>query len=308
MVNLTEEDMANLVAFIDATLSPSERARLELRLAREPELARALESLLETDEHMRRSSSLQERAGPRPSVARSRAWWWITSAAAALALALALDRWIAPRSSRSDWVVAIAPSWESPDEYVAHHPELAGLKPPGLGVLRGEDEPANIGAAEFAARARASEDAAPGPIAGVPVSAGYFVIPFTAARPCSVIVVGVPDRGSSLRLYPEPGDARPPAEQARFEAGEHVLPRPRIEVVSSPGAEPSVRYNRGFLVPVGSQEMSVIVAVRTEPLDAGALGQTDDTLARSEDVRSLREILAGRGFELETLHVLEPTD
>ena len=185
------------------------------------------------------------------------------------------------------------------------------MKPPGLETLRGSAETPNISAAEFAAKAEELERELWAHLDGAarePVSAGYFVLPFRAKTTMSVVVISVPKSGSARRLYPALDDPRPIPQRARFAAGDHVLPGPRIELNGAQGASASVSYHRGFLVPVGAREMRVIFAARKAPLEEETLAAIDEALGRASTQDELEAVLAARGFTLEERTILEPKD
>jgi hypothetical protein len=307
---IKDDDRAHAVAFVDGAMSGDERSRFELRLAAEPELAAAVEELMRTDELLRRSIARRIGDGRVISFAerkRRSKWIWPASLAAAVLVAFGLFRWLGEeRTPRGDCLVALAPSFATPEEFVASRPELAGLKPPGLGSLRGPSEETNVGAKEFVERARASEEKPSAPASSaVPISAGYFVVPVDAKTSSSIVVLGFPKSGASARLFPEASDARPASERGRLEPGLHTLPRERIELAGD-DRTPSVKYNRGFLVPIGAREMSVLVATRHEPLGESLLAAIDEALKRGESRDALKRRLEERGFAVTELTVLEP--
>jgi hypothetical protein len=310
---IDDDDMARAVAFIDGAMSADERLRFELRLAAEPELASALESLMRTDELVRRASARRASGGEVISLAARKkrsAWPWIASLAAAVLAAFGIVRWLEhEHPSRAERIASLAPSFASPEAFLASRPELEGLTPPGLGSLRGASEETNIGAAEFVAKAHALEEKpASSHAARAPITAGWFVIPIELDARSSVVVLGFPRNGSNARLYPEAADARVPGERGRLDAGVHTLPRERIELAANSGATPSVAYNRGFLVPIGARELDVVVGVRREELDGELLATIDDALKRGETRASLRTLLEQRGFGVTELAVIEPKD
>jgi len=310
---LDDDDMARAVAFIDGAMSADERLRFELRLAAEPELAAALDSLMRTDELIRRVSASRASGGGVLSLASRKkrsAWPWLASLAAAVLVVFGIVFWRErERSPRTDCLVSLAPSFASPEAFLASRPELEGLTPPGLGSLRGFSDETNIGAAEFVAKAHALEEKpAPPRVARAPITAGWFVIPIELEASSSVVVLGFPRNGSSARLYPEATDARVPRERGRLDAGVHTLPRERIELAANSGATPSVAYNRGFLVPIGARELDLVVGVRREELDAELLATIDAALKRGDTRASVRTLLEERGFGVTELSVIEPKD
>lgn len=308
---IDDDDMSRAVAFIDGAMSDDERARFELRLAAEPELASAVEALMRTDELVRRGTARRGAANV-VSLAERRPrspWLWAASLAATILAALAIARWVErERSHEVDCLVALAPSFASPEEFLASRPDLAGLRPPGLGSLRGEAAGTNIGARAFVDKAHALEERASSVReAAAPITAGYFVIPIEARANCSVVVLGFPTSGASTRLFPDPADARPSNALGRVEPGAHTLPRERIELAAN-GQAPAVAYNRGFLVPVGAREMRVLVAVRKEALDADLVTTIDAALKRGDARESVERSLEERGFRVSELRVIEPKD
>jgi hypothetical protein len=306
---LSDDDVVLAVSFVDGTLRDPERTRFELRMAAEPELAEAVESMLGLDEVLRRRALRANRASRR-TVAPP-AWRrpvWIAALAAALVAAFVVGlraKRTGPR--RANVEVAVLPGFESARDYVERSGSLRGLRPPGLDVLRAGTEEANVGAAEFAAKAREQESEAARAAfehADEPVSAGYFVLPFRTEEPRSVVVVAVPSKGTAQRLVPGRDDARPVAEQGRFAAGTHVLPEARFALVEAPGAAPAVTYRRGFLVPIGAAEVEVLFGSRAAPLDLATIDAIDAAIARGETRAELERL----GFDVGVRRVLEPRD
>jgi hypothetical protein len=313
---LSEDDMSRAVAFIDGAMTEGERASFELRLAADPDLAAAVEALMATDELARRATTARDRDRRRGTVIRlderrkKRALVAATIAAAAAALAMPILRWMSrDREPRIECAVALAPSFATADEFLASHPELSGLKPPGLDSLRGATDAPNVEAREFAVRAHALEPRpsdSPTPTSPPSITAGYFVVPIETKTSCSVVVLGFPKYGASVRLYPDPADTRPARELGRIEPGSHTLPHERIELASD-GA--SVAYQRGFLVPIHAETMDVLVAVRAEPLDAQTLAAIDEqSTGLIGRERALFELEKRAGFRVTELRVLEPKD
>jgi hypothetical protein len=302
---LSEADMALCVSFLDGELAPAQRSRFELRLASEPQLSRALDELALVD-------GLILKVRPRQvplsalAAARSRRWSRVLLAVAALVLAVFGVRWVLVRESnapRELWVAAVA-SYESPREFIERHASLRGLQPPDVEQLRGEDQPTNVGAAEFAARAAEAERVERAQLdTTVPTKASFFVLPFATPRAVSVLVLAFPKHGKPVRLLPDARDARAPAQQGRFEAGEHVLPSERFVVDAG-----RLEYRRGFLVPVGAEELEIVVAVRSAPLDVRVLVQVDQVLTLADPRTAATSALQANGFELRTLRVLEAQD
>ena len=68
----------------------------------------------------------------------------------------------------------------------------------------------------------------------------------------------------------------------------------------------SVRYNRGFLVPIGAQEVIVVVAVRVEALDDKLLKSIDEALLRGDTASVMRTLLEQSGFQVSNRIVFEP--
>ena len=286
------DDMALCVAFVDGMLEAEAKHAFELRLAREPALAAAAQALLEADEMMRRLSAGTERKQAR--VRSLRPWIWAASLAAAAALFVLLGRSFWGDSLWSEraaptFEVAVAPGFESPIDYIASRPELAGLRPPGLDVVRGDNPAPNISGDEFVAKARAVEADAQRGVADI--SAGYFVVPIQVADEADVLVYAFPQNGAAPTVGVEPIYA------AAIAAGAHVLPSPRFAVNAKGGG--NVHYERGFLVGVGAGELDVVVAVRTR-------SHVAQEPPRCRDAASAERELVARGFAVRHLRVREP--
>jgi hypothetical protein len=293
---LPENDMAMCVAYVDGDLSSDERIAFELRLAAEPALAAATEALLDTDHLLRKLEGDSVRQVAR--VRRMRPWLWSGSLAVAAAALTALGiHLLAPGAGMRvpSFRVAVAPSFESSSDFVASVPDLQGLRPAGLDVLRGSSEEPNIAAPDFAAKASTAEDRlASTALDGAPreVTAGYFVVPLELARPSDVAIYALPKSG--------PHDAEvAPLFAAPIDAGRHVLPSQRFQLDGVTGA--SVHYERGFLVPVGAGELEVVIGVRERSAAAAEV-------PRVRDAQSARHALEQHGFAVRVLHVHEPAD
>jgi hypothetical protein len=305
--SIRDEDMSLSIAWIDGELAEPERTRFELRLAAEPELRRAVTDLVGADELVRRVSRTKQHEGVVIQAgSRFRAARWALAAAAAVVAIVALRALFAPGSERADLMVAMVPSYESPSEWIAGHAGLAGLRPPGLDQLRGSGEAPNVGADEFARKAHAVEAelfARIGVQSEAP-RAGFFVIPYRSRRDASVLVLGFPEKGASVRYFPEVADSKSASAAARVAAGDHVLPTERVGL-SGTGA--SVEYHRGFLVPIGAVGMDVVIAAREKAVGADEIAVIDAGLVR-DDKAHVIETLRASGFDVRELRVLEPRD
>lgn len=284
MTSLSNEDMSLCVAYVDGALDEDARLAFELRMAAEPDLAQATQALLETDELMRKLSVEEQRAQPRIARVRWTKYLPLAAAAAVVILFLTYNR----RDDGARTLVAVAPGFESPRDYIASRPELAGLRPAGVDVLRGDNAAPNIGADEFLAKASAVEDATTA-LAVHEATAGYFVLPIYLARDSRVVVYAFASGAKK-------GEPVAPLFAADLRADRHVLPGPRFATGERPG---EVRYERGFLVPVGAVELDVLVAIgkpSAEPMP----GQRFTDAAQAE--RELRS----QGFDVRHLRVREP--
>jgi hypothetical protein len=307
MKALSNDDMARIVEYVDGTLDERERAEFELRMSAEPELAAAVEGTLDSDLLLSRLTAAGSVAATGPRALRPvRSPWWIVSMAAAAMLLFWVGRGLLQGVGAPPAVfeVALAAGYESPSDYVASTVELAGLVPPGLGVLRGATEEPNVSAAEFVKRSAAAELELVRRTAAketeVPRS-GFFVLPLHLEADASVLVFAWPEVGAHARLWPEETDAEAAASSARLVARDHVLPRPRIEHFMP---DDRLVYHRGFLVPFGARSVQVWFAARAAALDAADVTAVDAALATGPD--ALRRELDRLGFRVAELRVDEP--
>jgi hypothetical protein len=167
-------------------------------------------------------------------------------------------------------------------------------------VTRGSQQPANIDAGVFIDRARAAERrAANAALASATsvVEAGYFVVPLELHKSASVVVYGVAANGSVQMLFPS---TRALASTA-LPPGSYVLPASRFDLDGTAGAPP-LRYERGFLVPLGARSLDVVVGVSTRAVDTAALPQ--ESLASTGD--ALASALRAADFRVFRLRVTEP--
>jgi len=318
MSGLRDEDVALAMAFVDGELEGPARARFELQLADEPELAAEVERLFGTDELVRRNSRSsaadrlrRESPGPAaiPARPRFRLLPALLLAAATIAGILGLRVMLGPEPSTSRGLqVAIAPGFESAREAIGHEPRLAELRPAGLDDVRGPGETTNVDARAFVAAAeQADRDlfdrlGRPQPEPG---SAAFFVLPVRSPEPRSVLVLGFPRQGAPLRYWPAADDARRSADQGRVQTGDHVLPGARFRLVEDARGD-RVAYDRGFLVPIGAVSVDVVVASRAAPLDDATLQTAGGLLAPGSDAAGASERLRALGFDVEVLSVREP--
>lgn len=291
----SDADLALCLEFLDGGLVGAERDAFVLRLAREPELAAALDELALVDDALIRDARRARALFP----STPRRVWRAPALAAAAALLVALIAvalWTRARRDDAPRATLVA-SDESPLDWLARHGEIAALRPPGLDELRAGGATPNVGAADFVARARA---AAERDERSTDVRAGYFRVAVEIAEPSSVLVLAVPEVGAPTRLRPAPGADASAAELA---AGKHVLPGDAFALDVGPDGD-VVRYERGYLVPVGARALHVVVARRAGALDAAELADLDVRSARGES--ALVDALGARGFVVETLVVREP--
>lgn len=343
MKELDERDQRTALAYVDGELEESERARFELRLAAEPELARAVEALAALDALARRAWKARGDAGARqaaagertaraagersartdgsqpstseiervresargataPEPARSRRWLVL---APLLAAAAALVVWFTLRGHESDERAprfAVCEGFATADEWLAAAPELAGLRPPGLGVARGGNDEPNIDVDAFEARARDAERAllAARATSVADVRAGFFVVPFECAAPTSVVVLAFPRVGGPAELlYPRAEDP------LALDAGFHVVPAPRTAREET-ASGPALAYRRGFLVPIGCKELDVWIAWSPRALDGAGRDELAALLPSTDARANAAAWLASQGFTTTTRVVREP--
>lgn len=309
MSTVAPEDRESLLRWLDGELAAGERERFELRLAAEPELARAAEDLAAMDDTLRRSRVRPKRTGaPRLVPLRLLA---VPALVAAAVLVLVLARTLQPPAPTPSFRVAVFPVDESARAFLDGLDELRGLRPPGLEELRGQDAEPNVTATDFLARATPALErlaAGSGPAAE---GAGFFAVPLVVAPgspPCEVVLLAVPESGRELRLWPPPDALAPPAP---FAAGTHWLPAAPLAT----GEAGTVRYERGFLVPVGARSLVVLAGVRAAA-EGGELerlvrawdAQLEDVTAggAAREVERWRAELERAGFAVRELGVREP--
>jgi hypothetical protein len=302
------DERARSIAYLDGLLSQDEQLAFEQRLAAEPELAARVQALLETDELLREEQrELSRRAEPaRTQPPPPRAWLWAATFAAAAALVLWAAATLLQREDVSSFEVALAPSFEAARDYAATEPRLAGLSAPGVETLRGGESTDNVDSQRFVELAREAElerHRARLASAGARergLEAPFFVVSLRLSAPSSVVVASVGAGRGVERLFPDPTASAAATELA---AGLHVLPGERF-VLAGSGPSTRVRYQRGFLAPVGVGELQVVVGVRPFA-DAAELAPTAAELAAS-DVHELEAALRAAGFETRTFVVREP--
>ena len=285
MNELDDADKALCVAYLDGLLPEGQKLAFEMRLSGDPELAKAMQRLIATDELVRRLSVKEGVDVQRAR--RARPWVWAASIAAAAAILGFLAIQLLRKPARPSFEVAIAPSFESASEYIESVPELRGLRPPGIDVLRSGNETPNIEAQPFLAKAAAAETS--DPLARTETTATFFVIPLELERPGAVSITAFTRDGRRLDLFPEGGGAQQVA------AGRTILPGARF-VAGAAG----VQYSRGFLVPVGAGTLEVLVAVGSAEL--GATPAVTPGANADEHAAALERA----GYTVRRLRVVEP--
>ena len=287
---LTPEEVATALDWIDGNLGVDAAIEFELRLAAEPELAARVEALARMDQRMARQ---RLSAPPRARWGR----WLALAAAAALIATLTIPRLLGPREPAFE--VPLAPGHALAEDWIHGAPALVGQCAPGIAMSRGEN-PTVLAPAEFLRRAALAEgqliDQALGSGAKE-LEAGWFVVPLELAEPASVLLFAWGERGAPQRLFPTSEAAALP-----IPAGRSLLPGPRA-VGSADGA--AVRYQPGFLVPRGVGQWVVLVAVRTREVGAEELRRLEEELATREHGPGQAH-LEEQGFEVRRLIVREP--
>ncbi len=294
MTRFHDEDYAAAGAFVDGEMAEPERTRFELRLAADPALAQHVEELLRMDEVARSAARRAVEARPK---SRLRLLPAIALAAASVAVVLGVRAWFDARLEPARAQVALVPSYESAAEWIASDPSLTGRRPPGLDELRGANETPNVDARTFLDAVLRLESSRFGVATPAVTTAAFFALPVRATEPVDVLVFGFPKGGTPVRYWPESADP----SAARVEAGDHVLPGPSFTLVSDPRGD-RVEYRRGFLVPIGAERVTVIVASRAangSALEARSLAPASDAATASSE-------LDAAGFATETFTVVEP--
>jgi hypothetical protein len=187
--------------------------------------------------------------------------------------------------------VAFVASYESPLEALASAPELRELRPEGLSALRGSEEATNISAEEFlrveaAVRERQAGNALERRVTSG--EAGFFKIEIELEEDSIVYVQGFAADGEQFELQAQP---------LHLPAGRHELPGPRFS--ADPEHPGRIRYDRGYLVPVGCGTLSVFVATvpAGTPLESWPTGN---------EPALMDDILWEAGAKVHNLTVREP--
>ncbi len=292
MKRFPDEDYAAAGSFVDGEMAEPERTRFELRLAAERELAQHVEALLRMDEVARAAA---RRTVAARTKSRLRLVPVLALAAATVAVVFGVRAWFDARIEPSRAQVALVPSFESATEWIARDPSLAGQRPPGLDELRGANEPANVDARTFLEAVLRLETGYFGVATPAVTTAAFFALPVRTTEPVDVLVFGFPTRGTPVRYWPETAEV----SAARVEAGDHVLPGPSFSLALDPRGD-RVEYQRGFLVPIGAERVTVVVATRpASALDARLLGPAKDASTAVAE-------LDAAGFATQTFTVVEP--
>ncbi len=294
----SEADRAKCVAYIDGLLDQREQLEFERRLAEDPALAERVRALLETDELLRGAKAQTAALGARANARRPLVW--AASLAAAAALLVWLGVQLVRRPTTPSFQVALAPSFEAGREYAASVAQLEGLVARGVETLRGDTAVENVTPERFVEVAREAElEEANRRLSDArlaQVRAGYFVLPLRLERASDVLVFAARPGEPFELLHPSDGSR----QAARLPAGMHVLPGERF-VLAGEGDAVRVRYQRGFLTPLGAPELRVLVAAR-----AAETGDAPSIAPTQLEPAALRRALEDAGFAWRELSVGEP--
>lgn len=306
--DLPPEQAARIQAWLDGDLPEELAAELEFELARDPELAARVEALDGIDRRLRRAARAESIRGPRRTAVApaGRRPWRVTAWAAAAALLVTATVFFLRREAPEFENVTLARGFAVAEEWVEQVPELAGRGAPGIGLERGASKEV-LGPAEFVARADEAERRVAATALGFAdpeLRAGWFVLPIALSAPRSVLVLGVGDDGVARRLFPEPdAPAASVVPASRVEAGTRILPGPRAVLRPSGDA---VDYRPGFLVPLGTRELAVLVAIRARELTGDELTSLERELAAGRGADAAAQVFLRAGFSLTRLRVLAP--
>jgi len=292
-LRLPEADARAILAYLDGRLTAEEERAFELRLAREPALARVFGELADTDRVLRAALApeLLSGAGRRPGAA----WRWIViAAAAALVLAMLLARRgddVQEPATFRFALVGTAPSDVGFNEELGLDPDWL---PVGMGY-RAEDENAP-GADEYARRVQEVFDsrverALTGEWPDSEDAWRSFVVAVQPDAPSHALLLVV--REGEARLLVPDGESRP------LEPGRpHLLPAEPVRLPDDWRDSMRVDYRPGILT---RGEVEVILAVRRAAPEEGLLDELRRRCDGPEGERTgsaLSAWLAERGFEV----------
>lgn len=151
-----------------------------------------------------------------------------------------------------------------------------------------------------------------------PAPAERFLLPVVVEQPLSLLVLVIDAKGETWGLEGSsfgvawPGD--PPWNEAsgRLEIGSTLLPGDPLQELERVGdGTEEVSFRGGFVVPMGTEASTVLVASRPEPLGRWVGESMEELLERCRDtepeprntVEELRGWLKDRGFEVEELFI-----
>ena len=305
---LRDADYGILLDYIDGKLTDAERLSFEIRLTNEPDLASEFESFDKLDRIQRAASHHR----PARSLRRVFAPLALSLAAAGLIIWIR----ITPRESSELRVAVLA---TSPSLLEHHHRELslqgdlARTVPSNYG-LRGDAGLTVVPDESYLELMESAEQTwiESGLSSNTRmVEAGLFVIPVELAAPSSVLVLLRAENGSVLGPSGQIGAAWPTNEvwtesTGRLPAGVHVLPSPPVSRRAN-----GLVYDGGFVVPLKSGKLEVLIAAREEPFDENfriMLGSALSLSAQGTTNDALEHWLASSGFTMRRVKVVEPTD
>lgn len=311
---LDEEALSQIVAYSDGEMSPDDERAFELRLDREPALARAVERFMDQDAQLALSGLASESGG-----GRLLPWKPLVAVAAALTLVFVVSNpW--QRSVAGPSIGLIAAS-DGPAELSSLDPSLGlqrlewaqDLRGSG-GVTEGERSLLTTrGMLEQLEQTGVVSDLTRRILGGVSsvqdqrreeratasdsLQSNFFRVIVRLNEPRTVLVFRFTKmRGEEgvERVFPDPILDRSQPSLARLEVGAFTLPAPPVQ--PGPKGSGTFRFTRGFVVPRGVDEMPVIVA--SHPGLPQDLLSSVDLALPDLSLEKLREYLDEHGFEV----------
>ncbi len=289
--NLTEGEMATIVAYLDGTLSDDQRTAFEQRLRSEPALLELVDSSFAMED-------LLQGWGSRPAdlfIPATRRLW-IPGVAAALILVAAIFSVVHSPPAGEEFRIALV---AARDDFLVKHPELAGIWPidQDRGLKRKEElSPVSMNLLTQLYRTevdRALEH-------GVH-DASFASFHIAIELPCdaSVVAFSIEERREVRRLFPEGLNVgqSPGPEQAAvgfLVEGTHVL---------APNGDP---LGMGFISNPSVRSTTILVGYRETPISTDLLRSLDESMERTHTVTELRTTLEQHGITVANeLHIVE---
>ena len=292
---VSEQDLLAVFRYLDGQLEENDAIAFELRLSSEERLAEVFRQAQGMEGLLR----ARPRA-PKKSIPRRR---WAAAAVLLVLAGLWASRLVDGRVVDS---VAILPS----DSGFLEYQQRQGMKTlvPELSRAEGEDRAGSERGLLLEALRRSVTEQTSHALREQTRQAtgGYYRIAITTTANAHALLLTVDERGQIERVLPKPEDSR----TSIVTRAETVNYLPAAPVAGNTEAGEDL-FDPGLLVPWGTRQLEVVLALKAEPVGGQLLGNVDAEAASVSSVadsqqKALTELVAWlreAGFEVELMSV-----